>query len=134
MSFGSLFLEALIVLVLVLINGFFSGAEIAIITSKRGAIDVLSKQGNRSAKLVSKMKGEPDRFLATVQVGVTVVGTLASVIGGVLSMELLKPFFASIPIAFIQQYAEPISIAAVVVVISFLPPRTRRACAEVVGA
>ena len=119
MSFSSLLIEALIVLILIIINGFFSGAEIAIISSKRGAIDALTKQGNRSAKLVSKMKGDPDRFLATVQVGVTVVGTLASVIGGVIAMELLKPFLASFPIGFIQHYAEAISIAVVVVIISF---------------
>jgi putative hemolysin len=112
-------IEALIVLILIIINGFFSGAEIAIISSKRGAIDALSKQGNRSAKLVTKMKGDPDRFLATVQVGVTVVGTLASVIGGVLAMELLKPILLNFPIEFIQHYAEAISVGVVVIVISF---------------
>ena len=119
MSLSGLLIEAFVVLILIIINGFFSGAEIAIISSKRGAIDALSKQGNRSAKLVSKMKGDPDRFLATVQVGVTVVGTLASVIGGVIAMELLKPFLSTVPIGFIQHYSEVISVAVVVVIISF---------------
>ncbi len=119
MSLSGLLIEALIVFVLIIINGFFSSAEIAIISSKRGAIDALSKQGNRSATLVSKMKGDPDRFLATVQVGVTVVSTLASVIGGVLAMEFLKPFFAGFPIEIVRQYSEPISVAMIVIIISF---------------
>lgn len=119
MSLESLLIEALVVFLLILVNGFFSGAEIAIISAKRSTIETLSEQGSRSAKLVSKMKGDPDRFLATVQVGVTVVGTLASVLGGVLAAEYLKPVLENMPIGFIQRYAETISVGAVVVVISY---------------
>ncbi len=119
MSVESLVIEAIIVIVLILINGFFSGAEIAIISSKRSSIETLAEQGNRSAKIVSRMKSDPDRFLATVQVGVTVVGTLASVIGGMLAMEFLKPLLATVPIGFVQSYAEPISVGLIVMLISY---------------
>ena len=117
MSLESLLVEALLVFLLILLNGFFSGAEIAIISAKRSTIETLSEQGSRSAKIVSKMKSDPDRFLATVQVGVTVVGTLASVLGGVLAMEFLKPVLENIPV--VEPYAETISLGAVVVVISY---------------
>jgi putative hemolysin len=102
------------------INGFFSGSEIAIISSKRSVIDKLARDGNESAKIVSGMKNKPEGFLATVQVGVTVVGTLAAVIGGVISIEFLKPLFITIPIGPIQRSAELISVAIVVVVISYV--------------
>ena len=100
-------------------NGFFSSAEIAIISSKRSVIDKLAKDGNRSASLVREMKEKPDRFLATVQVGVTFVSTLASVIGGVVAVEALKPVYASVPYAPVQNSSELLAITTVVIVISY---------------
>jgi putative hemolysin len=119
-SIESLVFEAVIILLLILLNGFFSGSEIAIISSKRSVIDKLAKDGRESAKIVSGMKNKPEGFLATVQVGVTVVGTLAAVIGGVISIEFLKPLFMAIPIGPFQRYAELISVVIVVVVISYV--------------
>ena len=115
-----LIIEALIITVLILLNGFFSSAEIAIISAKRSVIEKLAKDGNLSAQYVSRMKEDPDRFLATVQVGVTVVGTLASVIGGVTAAEFLKPVFLSIPVSCIQDSAEFFAVGAVVIVISYV--------------
>jgi putative hemolysin len=66
------------------------------------------------------MKNSPERFLATVQVGVTVVGTLASVVGGVIAVEFLKPIFLAVPIGVVQHSAEFISILIVVAVISYI--------------
>ncbi|GMR05046.1 MAG: hemolysin family protein [Thermodesulfobacteriota bacterium] len=114
-----LFIEALIILILILINGFFSGSEIAVISAKRSVIDKLAKEGHASAATVAKMKEEPDRFLATVQVGVTVVTTLASVIGGVTAIEFFKPVLVSIPISIVQRYSELLAVGIVVVIISY---------------
>ncbi len=119
MSPEGLIFEAVIILVLIIINGFFSSAEIAIISSKRSLIDKLAKEGNQSAAVVSRMKEEPDRFLATVQIGVTVVATLASVIGGVTASEFLKPVFLSIPIEPVHRAAELLAVGFVVIVISY---------------
>ena len=116
---NSLLLEALIIFVLILLNGFFSSSEIAIISAKRGHIDKLAKEGNRSAATVVKMREDPDRFLATVQIGVTVVATLASVIGGVAAIRFFKPVFASVPVPFVQRYDELLAVGLVVVVISY---------------
>jgi putative hemolysin len=116
----SLIFEALLIFVLIIINGFFSSAEIAIISSKRSIIDTLAKDGNKSARIVTEMKDDPDRFLATVQVGVTVVTTLASVIGGVAAIEFIKPVISSIPIRGLQQISNLLAVGIVVVIISYV--------------
>ncbi|VAW35410.1 Magnesium and cobalt efflux protein CorC, partial [hydrothermal vent metagenome] len=119
MSIGSLFLEVLFIVFLVIINGFFSCAEIAIISAKRSVIDKLAAEGNESAKLVLEMKNEPERFLATIQIGVTVVSTLGSVVGGVIAVSYLQPVFAAIPISIIRNGANLISLTIVVVILSY---------------
>jgi len=117
-SVETLIFEIVIILTLILINGFFASAEIAIISAKRSLIDKLAKDGNHSATLVSKMKEDPDRFLATVQVGVTVVSTCASVLGGVIASEHIKPVFHSIPFIPLQ-VGDILALGTVVVLISY---------------
>lgn len=119
MSPEGLIFEAILIVVLIIINGFFSSAEIAIISARRGVIEKLAKEGNASAAVVTNMKENPERFLATVQVGVTVVSTLASVIGGVTAAEYLKPVLESVPFAPLQSAAEFISVGIVVIAISY---------------
>src|SRR3990170_6400610 len=115
-----LIFEALFVFILIIINGFFSSAEIAIISAKRSIIDKLSKEGNISASVVQQMKEDPDRFLATVQVGVTVVSTLASVLGGIIASESIKPLIQSIPSQPVQNASSVIAIGLIVVLISYV--------------
>jgi putative hemolysin len=66
------------------------------------------------------MKNKPERFLATVQVGVTVIGTLASVLGGVIAIEFLKPLFSAIPIGSVQRYSAFLAVTLVVAAISYV--------------
>lgn len=120
MSPEGLIFEALFVFILIVINGFFSSAEIAIISAKRSIIDKLSKEGNISASVVQRMKEDPDRFLATVQVGVTVVSTLASVLGGIIASESIKPLIQTIPFQPVQDASEFVAIGVVVAVISYV--------------
>lgn len=120
MSPEGLVFEALFIVILIIINGFFSSAEIAIISAKRSIIEKLSKEGNLSAAVVQRMKDDPDRFLATVQVGVTVVSTLASVIGGMVASEHIKPLVESVPFLPVQNASEIIAVVLVVVAISYV--------------
>ena len=120
MSLESLWLQAIVILFLILANGFFSGSEIAIITARRGKLDELAKKGNHSASIVNSLKDSPDRFLATIQIGITIISSLASVIGGVAAVEVLKPLFLSIQIETVQKFAELISVGIVVVLISYI--------------
>lgn len=74
--------ELAIVLALILANGFFSGAEMAIVASRRGRLRQLADQGDARAATALELASNPDRFLPTVQIGITLVGTLAAVYGG----------------------------------------------------
>jgi putative hemolysin len=74
--------ELVIILALVAANGLFSGAEMAIVASRRGRLRTLADAGDASARAALDLASNPDRFLPTVQVGVTLVGTLAAAYGG----------------------------------------------------
>jgi putative hemolysin len=74
--------ELLIVLALILANGFFSGAEMAIVASRRGRLRQMAEQGDSRAATALELASNPDRFLPTVQIGITLVGTLAAAYGG----------------------------------------------------
>ncbi len=87
------------IVVMLLGNGLFSGSEIAIISARRSRIDRLAEQGSRAAKRVQELQDNMDRFLATVQIGVTVFGTLAGVLGGLLVSRHLEPDLAQTPLA-----------------------------------
>jgi putative hemolysin len=112
--------EAALIFVLILANGFFSGAEIAVVSVRRSRIDQLIEEGHPSAQVVGRLKDDSDRFLATVQVGVTLVSSLASAVGGASAIEFLKPYFQQSGIAFLHEWGEFIALSSVVIVISYL--------------
>jgi len=112
--------EFVIIFLLILVNGFFAGAELAVISARKSRIASLASAGNRQAGLVEQLQKDPHRFLATVQIGVTVVGSLASAIGGATAIQYLKPLLMAAPIAFVRHAAEPLSITLVVLGISYL--------------
>jgi putative hemolysin len=114
------FNELVLIFVLILANGFFAAAELAVLSARKSHISSLAASGNPKARLVEQIQKEPHRFLATVQIGVTVVGSLASAVGGAAAVQYLKPLFRAAPIAFVQQAAEPLSIGLVVMGISYL--------------
>ena len=87
------------IVVMLLGNGLFSGSEIAIISARRSKIDRMAEQGSRAARRVQELQDNMDRFLATVQIGVTVFGTLAGVLGGFLASRYFEPELASWPLA-----------------------------------
>ena len=115
-----LFIELFFILFLILVNGFFSASEFSLISLRKSRVRHLVKSGSIKARRVQKLQEEPERFLATVQIGVTLVGTLASAIGGVIAIERIKPLLSSIPVEFIQRSAEPLAIGVVVAVITYI--------------
>lgn len=112
--------EILLILVLIIANGFFAGSEIAIISSRKSRIKHLMERGDKKAEIVHKLQNEPDNFLATVQIGITIVGMLAGAISGAAAMEALKPLLQNIPVGFIQKGSTPIAIGIVVLMTSYL--------------
>jgi putative hemolysin len=117
---GSAWIQILIILLLIIANGFFSSSEIALISARRSRIKQLAEKGHKKARLVSKLQNKPDVFLATIQVGITLVGTLASVVGGAKLVDHLKIWLEKIPLQAVQNSSESIAIAMVVVVITYL--------------
>ena len=120
MFIESFWFELVLIFFLILANGFFAASEIAIIATRKTRIDSLVEKGVRSATLLARLKDDPDRFLATVQIGVTLVGTLASAIGGAAAIEYLKPLIQSLPLPFVTRWGEWIAILLVVLPIAYL--------------
>jgi putative hemolysin len=79
------------IVLLLLGNGFFSGSEIAIISARRSRIEAMIAEGSRAARRVKALQDDPDTFLASAQIGVTICGTLAGVLGGYLAGFHLQP-------------------------------------------
>lgn len=97
MTTDYIWLEPILIFFLILANGFFAASEIAMIAMRKSRIDALVERGVRSAAVVARLKADPDRFLATVQIGVTVISTFASAIGGAAASGYLKPQIAALP-------------------------------------
>jgi len=117
---GEFWIEVILILLLILANGFFACSEIAIIAARKSRIKHLMDSGNKRAEVVNKLQSEPDKFLATVQIGITLVSMLAGAIGGATAIEAIKPLLQYAPIGVVSRWSEPISIALVVLVISYL--------------
>ncbi|XXT61850.1 hemolysin family protein [Sorangium sp. So ce590] len=99
-------------------NGFFSGAEIAVVTIRKTRLDQLVQSGSARARAVKRLRGNPERFLATVQIGITIVGATASAFGGSTLAKDLAPVLRAVP--WIGDAADELALAAVVALVSFL--------------
>ncbi len=96
----------------------FAGAEIAIISVRRTRLAQLVEEGRASARAVRQLRDQPERFLATVQVGVTIVGATAAAFGGAALAGRLAPHLARVP--FLAPWAEPLALALVIALVSYL--------------
>ena len=112
--------EILLVLALILANGFFSGAEMAIVASRRGRLRQLADAGDQAAQTALQLASSPDQFLPTVQIGITLVGTLAAAYGGdSLVSDLAEWITVNAPPA-VGAMARPIALTVFVVLLSFV--------------
>ncbi|MCX5719641.1 MAG: hemolysin family protein [Nitrospirae bacterium] len=114
-----MWLEILLISIFILINGFFAASEIAVVTSRRSRIKQLMEEGSKKAIVLNKLKETPDRFLATIQIGVTLAGAIASAVGGAAAVKVIKPLLKDVPIPIISASSEVISIGIVVVIIAY---------------
>lgn len=117
---NELITEALIILGLVLINGFFASAEIAIIAMRRSKTKELIKRGDSRAKNILFFQQNPEKFLATIQVGITLAGTFAAAFGGMSIVETLTPILQQTNIEFFTTNAEPVAFFLVVIAIAYV--------------
>ena len=107
-----------IVLLLIILNGFFAMAEIALVASRKARLQPLAEAGNPGAQAALELKADPSRLLSTVQVGVTVIAILSGTFGEATLGDALERELATFE-GFVARYAHAVSMAIVVIGISY---------------
>jgi putative hemolysin len=115
----NLTISIIVIIILILLNGLFSAGEFAIISSRKSKIrDMIKEKKEKKAELLLEMREHPEKFLSTVQIGITIFGTLASAIGGILSLHYLEPVIREVP--YIGRFSETIALIIVVFCLTYL--------------
>jgi len=108
-------LDIALVGILVLLNAAFAGSEMALISLREGQLKQLERQGGARAMRLVRLARDPNRFLATIQIGITLAGFLASATAAVSLAEPLVPYLSALGSA-----AQPVAVAGVTLVLTFL--------------
>jgi putative hemolysin len=115
---SSTLIEIALILALILANGLFAAAEIAVVSARKGRLEHEAERGRRGARVALDLADSPNRFLSTVQVGITLIGTLAAAFGGARLADVLADALRLIPA--IEPYAATLALGAVVLLISYI--------------
>ena len=110
--------DILIILVLILINGFFVAAEIAFVSVRRTRLDELAEAGDRRAKRAQVLMRDPGRFLAVIQVAITFLGALASAVAAVSIVTVVSEPLRQI--TFLADYADTIALLFVTSIVAIV--------------
>ncbi len=111
-------IEIAVLLALVLANGMFAMAEIAVVSARKERLQALVSEGRSGASAALALANDPNRFLSTIQVGITLVGILAGAFGGATLAGRLSSLLDEVP--GISRYSDPIGFGIVVVTIAYL--------------
>ncbi|MFY0482089.1 hemolysin family protein [Flavobacterium sp. PLA-1-15] len=110
-------MEILIIFFLIILNGVFSMSEIALISARKNRLENAAKKGNASAKAALELANSPNKFLSTVQIGITLIGILTGIFSGdkiTTDVQVFVEGFASL-----KPYADSIAVGIVVVILTF---------------
>lgn len=110
--------EIVVVLILILLNGFFAMSEIAIVSSRKSKLEQAAAAGSNGAATALKLLEHPENFLSSVQIGITLVGIISGLYGGVAIVEDLTPIIAGFEL--FAPNALEISYFVVVGIITYL--------------
>jgi putative hemolysin len=113
-----IFLETIIILILIIVNGVLAMSEMAIVTSRRVRLQQMAQNGNRGAEAALDLAETPNRFLSTLQIGITLVGIFAGAIGGATIARALTDLLSQADA--LEPYAGVISLVIVVGTITFM--------------
>ena len=110
--------EIIIILLLIVLNGVFSMSEIALISARKSKLSSDAKQGSKTAKAALDLANEPDRFLSTIQIGITLIGILT----GIYSGDVLAKDFSNILLSWgvAAKYVYPLAQVLIIVVVTYL--------------
>ena len=106
--------EIIIILVLIILTGYLSMAELAVVSVRKAKMQKYLDEGNKNAQIVMDLLEDPNEFLSTVQIGISLIGVLTGAFGGVTLAEPLAKLISFIP------YSEPVSVVIVVLVTTYL--------------
>jgi putative hemolysin len=113
-------MELLVVVILILVGGFFAASEMALITVKRHRLSQLADDGSRSARTARRLTEDPGRFLATIQIAITFLGFLSGAVGAAAFSKHLAPVIRLIPLDVIRDTAGSIAFVLVTLVIALV--------------
>ena len=114
-----MFSQLIVLVILILLNAYFAASEIAFISLNDAKIEKQAKEGNKKAKQIEKMLKEPSKFLATIQIGITLAGFLSSAFASETFADMLAPILNSwIPSISIGIW-KSISIIIITIILSF---------------
>lgn len=116
----SIWIEAVLILVAILANGVFAGSEIAVVSARSSRLAQLRDEAARGAAAALELKQHPEPFLATIQIAITMVGTLASAVGGAAAVGAVTPWLRELPIPGAERWAATAALALVILVITYL--------------
>jgi len=111
-------LEIVVILLLIVVNGLFSLSELALVSVRRARLAVLERKGVSGAAAARALSDDPQRFLPTVQVGITLVSVFTGVFGGARIASHLQAWLETFPD--IARFAESLALAVVVIVTTYL--------------
>jgi putative hemolysin len=111
-------MEIFVLSILILLNGFFALSEIALVSSKKSRLEQFRKEGKMGAKIALKLLDDSENFLSAIQVGITFIGIVTGVYGGISIADDLTPFFEKF--AFMQSYAAKIALGLTVLAITYV--------------
>lgn len=114
----SLWLEIVLVLALILLNGVFATSEIAVVTARRGRLRRRADEGKAGARAALELAKEPTDFLSTIQVGITLVGILVGAVGGASFAGPLAERLAGVPL--LEAHARPVAYVLVVALTTYV--------------
>ncbi len=111
-------MEILVILLLTILNGVFSMSEIALVSSRKSRLEAAAKNGDRRAQVALDLASSPNRFLSTVQIGITLIGILL----GIFSGDKLTTDAQNLvqQVTFLQPYAHSIAVVLVLLLLTYL--------------
>lgn len=112
------YVEALLVLALILLNGFFAMSELAVLSARKGRLKTLARAGVAGARSAVELAENPGTFLPTVQIGITLTGVLASAFSGATLTNKLGAWLEQFPA--LAPFSHSLAIALVVAAITYL--------------
>lgn len=111
--------QILVIIVLIAVNAYFAGSEMALVALNDTRIKLLAEEGNKKAVAVKNLLTEPSKFLSTIQIGITLAGFLSSAFASETFADMLVDFVKSLGVSVPAGLLKPISVILITVILSY---------------